>query len=92
MNYNLDLLREELCDLHRENEELKDEVKFLEQELQEAQEVLDDIEGILVDELGEKLGTRVYNRIFGLDQNKGSSIKATLFYLRLPTLKLNEVE
>lgn len=67
MNYNLDLLREELCDLHRENEELKDEVKFLEQELQEAQEVLDDIEGILVDELGEKLGTRVYNRIFGLD-------------------------
>ena len=43
MNYNLDLLREELCDLHRENEELKDEVKFLEQELQEAQEVLDDI-------------------------------------------------
>lgn len=67
MNYNLDLLREELCDLHRENEELKDEVKFLEQELQEAQEVLDDIEEILIDELGEKLGTRVYNRIFGLD-------------------------
>ena len=67
MNYNLDLLREELCDLHRENEELKDEVSFLEQELQEAQEVLDDIEDILVDELGEKLGTRVYNRIFGLD-------------------------
>ena len=67
MNYNLDLLREELCGLHRENEELKDEVKFLEQELQEAQEVLDDIEEILIDELGEKLGTRVYNRIFGLD-------------------------
>lgn len=67
MSYNLDLLREELCDLHRENEELKDEVKFLEQELQEAQEVLDNIEEILIDELGEKLGTRVYNRIFGLD-------------------------
>ena len=67
MNYNLDLLREELCDLHRGNEELKDEVKFLEQELQEAQEVLDSIEEILIDELGEKLGTRVYNRIFGLD-------------------------
>ena len=67
MNYNLDLLREELCDLHRENEELKDEVKFLEQELHEAQEVLDNIEDILIDELGEKLGTRVYNRIFGLD-------------------------
>ena len=67
MNYNLDLLREELCDLHRENEELKDDVKFLEQELHEAQEVLDNIEDILIDELGEKLGTRIYNRIFGLD-------------------------
>ena len=51
MNERLEILREELCDLHRENEELKDE----------------DIEEILIDELGEKLGTRVYNRIFGLD-------------------------
>ena len=67
MNERLEILREELCDLHRENEELKDEVSFLEQELQEAQEVLDDIEEILIDELGEKLGIRIYNRIFGLD-------------------------
>ena len=67
MNERLEILREELCDLHGENEELKEEVKFLEQELQEAQEVLDSIEEILIDELGEKLGTRVYNRIFGLD-------------------------
>lgn len=67
MNERLEILRDELCDLHRENKELKDEVKFLEQELQEAQEVLDSIEEILIDELGEKLGTRVYNRIFGLD-------------------------
>lgn len=67
MNERLEILRDELCDLHRENEELKDEVKFLEQELHEAQEVLDSIEEILIDELGEKLGTRVYNRIFGLD-------------------------
>lgn len=67
MNERLEILREELCDLHGENEELKDEVKFLEQELQEAQEVLDDIEDILIDELGEKLGIRIYNRIFGLD-------------------------
>ena len=67
MSYRLELLREELCEVYAENEELKDEVKFLEQELQEAQEVLDDIEEILIDELGEKLGTRVYNRIFGLD-------------------------
>ena len=67
MNERLEILREELCDLHGENGELKEEVKFLEQELQEAQEVLDNIEDILIDELGEKLGTRVYNRIFGLD-------------------------
>lgn len=67
MEYRLEILREELCDLHRENEELKEEVKFLEQELKEAQEVLDSIEEILIDELGKKLGTRVYNRIFGLD-------------------------
>lgn len=67
MNERLEILREELCDLHRENEELKDEVKFLDQELKEAQEVLDSIEEILIDELGKKLGTRVYNRIFGLD-------------------------
>lgn len=67
MNERLEILREELCELHRENEELKDEVKFLEQELQEAQEVLGSIEEILIDELGENLGTRIYNRIFGLD-------------------------
>ena len=67
MNYRLELLREELCEVYGENEELKDDVKFLEQELQEAQEVLDSIEEILIDELGEKLGTRIYNRIFVLD-------------------------
>lgn len=67
MNERLEILREELCEVYGENEELKDEVKFLEQELQEAQEVLDSIEEILIDELGEKLGTRIYNRIFGLD-------------------------
>ena len=67
MNERLEILREELCELHGENEELKDEVSFLVQELQEAQEVLDGIEEILLNELGEKLGTRVYNRIFGLD-------------------------
>lgn len=67
MNERLEILRDELCDLHRENEELKDEVKFLEQEILEAQEVLDSIGEILIDELGEKLGTRIYTRIFGLD-------------------------
>lgn len=67
MNERLEILREALCDLHRENGDLKSEVSFLEQELREVQEVLASIEEILIDELGEKLGTRVYNRIFGLD-------------------------
>ena len=67
MNYNLDLLREANIDLYNRAVDAEKEVKFLEQELHEAQEVLDSIEEILIDELGEKLGTRVYNRIFGLD-------------------------
>ena len=64
MNERLEILREELCDLHRENEELKDEVRFLEQELQEAQEVLDGIEEILLNELDTETAHRIYNKIF----------------------------
>ena len=67
MEYRLELLREELCEVYGENEELKDNIKLLELDLKEAQEVLDSIEEILIDELGKKLGTKVYNRIFGLD-------------------------
>lgn len=67
MNERLEILREELCDLHRENEELKDEVSFLEQELQEAQEVLDDIEEILLNELDAETALRIYNKIFHIE-------------------------
>ena len=67
MNERLEILREELCDLHRENEELKDEVKFLEQELQEAQEVLDGIEEILLNELDTETAHRIYNKIFHIE-------------------------
>lgn len=67
MNERLEILREELCDLHRENEELKDEVKFLEQELQEAQEVLDGIEEILLNELDDETAHRTYNKIFHIE-------------------------
>ena len=64
MNERLEILREELCDLHRENEELKDEVKYLEEELSEANEVLDDIEEILLNELDTETAHRIYNKIF----------------------------
>ena len=66
MNERLEILREELCDLHRENEELKDEVRFLEQELQEAQEVLDGIEEILLSELDTETAHILYNKIFNI--------------------------
>lgn len=67
MNERLEILREELCDLHRENEELKDEVSFLVQELQEAQEVLDGIEEILLNELDAETAHRIYNKIFHIE-------------------------
>ena len=66
MNERLEILREELCDLHRENEELKDEVRFLEQELQEANEVLDGIEQILLNELDTETAHMLYNKIFNI--------------------------
>ena len=67
MNERLEILREELCDLHGENGELKEEVKFLEQELQEAQEVLDGIEEILLNELDDETAHRIYNKIFNIN-------------------------
>lgn len=64
MNERLEILRDELCELHRENEELKDEVKYLEEELSEANEVLDGIEQILLNELDAETAHRIYNKIF----------------------------
>ena len=67
MNERLEILREELCDLHRENEQLKDEVKFLELEILEAQDVLDGIEEILLNELDTETAHRIYNKIFHIE-------------------------
>ena len=64
MNERLEILKEELCELHRENEELKDEVKYLEEELSEANEVLDGIEKILLNELDAETAHILYNKIF----------------------------
>ena len=66
MNERLEILREELCELHRENEELKDEVKYLEEELSEANEVLDGIEQILLNELDAEVAHMLYNKIFNI--------------------------
>ena len=66
MNERLEILRDELCELHRENEELKDEVKYLEEELSEANEVLDGIEQILLNELDAEVAHILYNKIFSI--------------------------
>lgn len=66
MNERLEILRDELCELHRENEELKDEVKYLEEELSEANEVLDGIEQILLNELDAETAHMLYNKIFNI--------------------------
>ena len=66
MNERLEILRDELCELHRENEELKDEVKYLEEELSEANEVLDGIEKILLNELDAETAHMLYNKIFNI--------------------------
>ena len=66
MNERLEILRDELCELHRENEELKDEVKYLEEELSEANEVLDGIEEILLNELDAEVAHMLYNKIFNI--------------------------
>ena len=67
MNERLEILRDELCELHRENEELKDEVKYLEEELSEANEVLDGIEQILLNEFDTETAHRIYNKIFHIE-------------------------
>ena len=80
MSYRLELLREELCEVYGENEELKDDVKFLEQELKEAQEeaeylqqelddaneILNGIEDILLNELDDEVAHMLYNKIFNI--------------------------
>ena len=80
MNYRLELLREELCEVYGENEELKDDVKFLEQELKESQEeaeylqqelddvneILNGIEDILLNELDAEVAHMLYTPIFNI--------------------------
>ena len=80
MNERLEILREELCEVYGENEELKDDVKFLEQELKESQEeaeylqqelddvneILNGIEDILLNELDAEVAHMLYNKIFNI--------------------------
>lgn len=62
-----ELLRDSNIELYTENQELKREVKFLQGELDNANEVLDSIEGILRKHVPGDLAEKIYNEIFEIE-------------------------
>lgn len=62
-----ELLRDSNIELYTENQELKREVKFLQEELDNANEVLDSIEFILLKNLPRDIAERIYNEIFEIE-------------------------
>lgn len=64
---NYERILEENNDMHFELEELSSEVKYLKEELEEANEVLDSIQDILVNELDIETARRIYKLIFDVD-------------------------
>ena len=64
---NYERILEENNELYFELEELSSEVKYLKEELEEASEVLDSIQVILVNELDIETARRIYKLIFDVD-------------------------
>lgn len=62
-----ELLRDSNIELYTENQELKREVKFLQEELYNANEVLDNIEFILLKSLPRDVAEKIYNEIFEIE-------------------------
>ena len=62
-----ELLRDSNIELYTENQELKREVKFLQEELDNANEVLDSIEFILLKSLPRDVAEKIYNEIFEIE-------------------------
>lgn len=62
-----ELLRDSNIELYTENQELKREVKFLQEELDNANEVLDSIEFILLKSLPRDIAEKIYNEIFEIE-------------------------
>lgn len=62
-----ELLRDSNIELYTENQELKREVKFLQEELDNANEVLDSIEFILLKSLPRDVAEKIYNEIFDIE-------------------------
>ena len=64
---NYERILEENNELYFELEELSSEVKYLKEELEDACEVLDSIQDILVNELDIETARRIYKLIFDVD-------------------------
>ena len=64
---NYERILEENNEMHFELEELSSEVKYLKEELEEANKVLDSIQDILVNELDIETARRIYKLIFDVD-------------------------
>lgn len=64
---NYERILEENNEMHFELEELSSEVRYLKEELEEANEVLDSIQDILVNELDIETARRIYKLIFDVD-------------------------
>ena len=64
---NYERILEENNEMHFELEELSSEVKYLKEELEEANKVLDSIPNILVNELDIETARRIYDLIFDVD-------------------------
>lgn len=62
-----ELLRDSNIELYTENQELKREVKFLQGELDDANEVLDNIEFVLLKNLPRDVAENIYNEIFSIE-------------------------
>lgn len=62
-----ELLRDSNIELYTENQELKREVKFLQEELDNANEVLDSIEFVLLKSLPRDVAEKIYNEIFEIE-------------------------
>lgn len=62
-----ELLRDSNIELYTENQELKREVKFLQEELDATNEVLDNIESILFENLPKEVAEKIYNEIFEIE-------------------------
>ena len=74
-----ELLRDSNIELYTENQELKREVKFLQEELDATNEILDNIGAILYRGLPRDVAEKIYNEIFEIE---GQSIWLPFIFVK----------